>query len=518
MGELIIILLIVGAIVAMRSGWKGRRVGDAPHCKACNFDLTGVFPQRTVCPECGADLTGGPAVTSGRFERRWKRLTLGIVVLVLSVTIPVLSIGGTLSKGRLVRLLPTQTLIDECVLKPQSMIAWEGRYELGSRLAVGKLSDAEQHTLLDAVETLLATNVPRGDSFAHGLLTNLVQASNIGPTVLANLGTLLIEKHADPTSPWDRSWSNLSTAVREQGGITPEHWQAALVRGLTPISRHSGGEAVPPGETFLLAIDPNTRALDVDELDEHLTINLADGLERVGQYGYAWEDDLWTGYPDRSEQPILLLRAPTTPGEYEITTTRTIQYQPQGRFGTPPAWRLAKGTKLTHTLTIRVAGTTDPTAKGDREAWLKRHMILTKFRRGSWPYQDSSVWLAFQICFGFTEPDFAAGGQLVAVAPDGTETVLDRFECRFTGNSSSWVRRNANGKGSGNSTVSSGKRSGLPFVELESPLESLRPDSTARLVIIFDEITLPPPFAHEGSEPIRIELDRSALPVSAWGR
>jgi hypothetical protein len=518
MGSLIFYLAFIGSIAAIWTGWRGRRVGDAPHCQACNFDLTGVFPQRTVCPECGADLTGDPAVAPGRFERRWKRLTLGVVVLVLSVTIPVLSIGGTLSIGNLVGLLPTQTLIDECVLKPQSMIAWEGRYELGSRLTAGELSDTEQQTLLDAVEAVFSAEKPYEEGNELRLLTKLADAPNIGPTVLANLGSLLLERHADPTSPWHRDWSRLITAVREQGGITPEHWQEALTRSLTPISRHSGGEAVPPGETFLLAIDPNTRALDVDELDEHLTITLDDGLERVGQYGYAWKENLWTGYLDRSEQPILLLRAPTTPGDYAITTTRTIQYQPFTRFSTPPAWRLARGTKLTHTLTIRVAGTTDPTAKGDREAWLERHMILTKFHRGSWSAHDSRVWIAFQISFGFTEPDFAAGGQLVAVAPDGTETILDRFECRFTGNSSSWVRRNASGKVSSTSTVSSGKRSGLPFIETQSPAEYLRPDSTARLVIIFDEITLPPPFTHEGPEPIRIELDRSALPVSAWGR
>jgi hypothetical protein len=518
MGELIVILVMVGAIVAIRFGWKGRRVGDAPHCHACNFDLTGVFPQRTVCPECGVDLKPEPAVAPGRFERRWKLFTLGALVLVFSITFALLRVGGVLSTGQLVKVLPTQVLIDESVLKPHSMIAWKGRIELWTRLTAGELDDTQQQTLLDAVEMLLDMDDPDISGHDYWLLRSLSEASNIGPDVLANLGTLLLEKHADPASHWNREWSYLITTVREQGGITPEHWQEALTRSLTPVSRHSGGEAVPPGETFLLAIDPNHRALDVDELDEHLTINLDDGLERVGQYGYAWKENLWTGYPDRSEQPILLIRAPTTPGDYAITTTRTIQYQPFTRLSTPPAWQLAKGTELKDTLTVRVGGTTDPTAKGDREAWLRRHMILTKFRRGSWPYQDSSVWLAFQISFGFTEPDFAAGGRLVAVAPDGTETVLDRFECRFTSNSSSWVRRNANGKGSGNSTVSSGKRSGLPFLELESPLESLRPDSTARLVIIFDEITLPPPFTHEGPEPIRVELDRSALPVSAWGR
>ncbi len=514
MGGLLFILAFFGALAAILTGWRGRRVGDGPHCKACNFDLTGVFPQRTVCPECGADLTGAPAVAAGRFERRWKRLTLGVVVLVLSVTIPVLSIGGTLSKGKLVRLLPTQTLIDESVLKPQSMIAWEGRIELWSRLTAGDLDDQQQQTLLDAVEVLLDMDNLDISGHEYWLLNKLAEAPNIGPNVLGNLGTLLLEMHADPASRWDRDWGHLITAVRAQGGISPEHWQAALIRGLTPVARISSGDAVPPGETFLYALNPNNRAIGLDTFFEFVTIDLPDGFERVGQYGYGWEGDAWVGFPNRAEQPLLLLRAPMMPGEYKITTIRENQYPPGGGLRTTRASQLAKGTKLTHTLTVRVAGTSDPAAEGDREAWLKRHMILTKFRWGSWSNEESLVWFAFQIVFGFTEPDFAAKGRLVAVAPDGTETVLDRFQCSFTSNSSSWVRRNRDGKGSGNSSVSTGKRSGLPFIETESPAEYLRPTSSTRLVIIFEEITLPPPYTHEGSEPIRIELDRSALPVS----
>jgi hypothetical protein len=512
MGSLIFILAFFGAVVVLIVGSAGRRVGDGPHCNACNFDLTGIFPERKVCPECGADLTGGPAVASGRLERRKGLLTLGVVVLILSTTLIILGARGSLSKSKLVKLLPTQVLIDQSVLKPQSMIAQEASVELCSRLTAGELDDQQQQTILDATETLLATNDFQDRRFALWLLMNLPEASNLDQTVLDNLGVLLIERYTDPTSRWNMNWSKLITTVHELKGISPEHWQAALIRGITPVARISAGATVPPGETFLYALNPNYRALEAGAYFDRVTIDLPEGFERIGQYGYGWEDDIWIGFLTHSQQPLLLVRAPMTPGVYTIKTIRTISAPPGRGPGTPAARTLANGTQLTHTLSVRVEDKSEPMVSVDRIAWLRRHMITANYQQSSWSIDDPVIRFQFMIYFGLTEPYFFAKGRLVAVAVDGTETVLNRFQSQFTSDSSLWSFTREKSDGQGAYSTPSGKRSGLPFVATESPLEYLRPTSTVRLVAIFDQITLPPPYTHEGPEPIRVELDRTDLP------
>ncbi|QYK47648.1 MAG: hypothetical protein KF838_12750 [Phycisphaeraceae bacterium] len=105
--------LVIGGILLIRAGLRGRRVNDHPICRRCRFDLVGLgaasvadtpdtalesgatkyqptsHPDR--CPECGTELTGNTrrarrAVINGERRKRWRLFALGLVLLLSGLT------------------------------------------------------------------------------------------------------------------------------------------------------------------------------------------------------------------------------------------------------------------------------------------------------------------------------------------------------------------------------------------------------------------------------------------------
>ena len=81
----ILLLLSAAALIA---AVRGRRVGDAPHCRGCHFDLSGLGVA-DVCPECGRSLRDPRAIAAGQRRRRPVLLTVGLVLLLSA-----LALGG----------------------------------------------------------------------------------------------------------------------------------------------------------------------------------------------------------------------------------------------------------------------------------------------------------------------------------------------------------------------------------------------------------------------------------------
>lgn len=63
---LVPVLVSFGGAMFLR-GWVGRRLNDAPHCRRCAYNLTGLAAAR--CPECGADLVDAPPLKGARVRR-----------------------------------------------------------------------------------------------------------------------------------------------------------------------------------------------------------------------------------------------------------------------------------------------------------------------------------------------------------------------------------------------------------------------------------------------------------------
>src|SRR3954453_22290507 len=76
---------IVGA-AALWAGWRGRRVGDHPVCRRCEFDLFGKPDESRACPECGAELSKRRATVIGVRQHRPGVLTCGAMLLLAGLS------------------------------------------------------------------------------------------------------------------------------------------------------------------------------------------------------------------------------------------------------------------------------------------------------------------------------------------------------------------------------------------------------------------------------------------------
>lgn len=80
--RLLVCLAVAGGAWMLWTGFRGRRVGDAPSCGRCRYSVAGISSD--ICPECGADLTRPNGILFGQCVRRAKRGVLGILTILLA--------------------------------------------------------------------------------------------------------------------------------------------------------------------------------------------------------------------------------------------------------------------------------------------------------------------------------------------------------------------------------------------------------------------------------------------------
>lgn len=78
--------VIVAALIGFAGlaiSLRGRRIDSAPICRRCRFNLSGLYPATSTCPECGASLSGPRTVRIGQ-RRRPRGILVGSAVLLLA--------------------------------------------------------------------------------------------------------------------------------------------------------------------------------------------------------------------------------------------------------------------------------------------------------------------------------------------------------------------------------------------------------------------------------------------------
>lgn len=138
----LVVLTLLGA-VALVSGLRVHRRGDTPHCRRCDYVLTGLGDAVEQCPECGTALDAPNVVRGERF--RTPRLALLGAVLLLLGLVPLAGLGWqAANRYDWSRVRPAGWLVDD-VEKANSNRAMQ---ELVRRRNAGSLGAAHRDRLI----------------------------------------------------------------------------------------------------------------------------------------------------------------------------------------------------------------------------------------------------------------------------------------------------------------------------------------------------------------------------------
>jgi len=280
------ILLGIGLLLALLAvwlwirAWRGRVTSWRSCCSRCGFELRGLNPRSTVCPECGANLQAAAALrpaTRQRDPRRWAAaiaITLPAAALLWLGNVPRLVQGG----NWLCRLLPTGALIDLLPHAPRM-----AGPQLCTRLAAARITPEQMPALqLAAASAALdSPHVSAGD--AARLLRDMQQAHLITPAQLPPL----------------------------------------LERCLTDVQLHAGApKPCKPGGALVATVTlPTTQATTWITRDE-LRLSIQSVQAQLGEApAQSLERLTRTGQSGTREFDGSIFRAPATPGRYACTMT-----------------------------------------------------------------------------------------------------------------------------------------------------------------------------------------------------
>ena len=280
------ILLGIGLLLALLAArlwvraWRGRVTSWRSCCNRCGFELRGLNPQSTVCPECGANLQSAAALRPATRQRdpwRWAAATamtlLGIGMLWLGNVTHLVQGGNWICQ-----LLPTGVLID------------------------------------------LLPHAPR---MAGPQLFKRLKAANITPEQMPALQLAAANAALDSPRATAGDASDLLTDMQQRHLITTDQLPPLLERCLADVQLHAGApKPCKPGGALVATVTlPSTQAttwitrdevrLSIQSVQAQLGEAPAESLERLTR----------TGQSGTREFDGSIFRAPAAPGRYACTMT-----------------------------------------------------------------------------------------------------------------------------------------------------------------------------------------------------
>ncbi|MEO6437140.1 MAG: hypothetical protein ABIP55_15465 [Tepidisphaeraceae bacterium] len=141
------LIALIGGVVTLFFGMRGRRVDDHPLCRRCGFDLIGLPQGVSLCSECGADLTKHKAIRHGHRKRQPVLLAIGLIPVLLALGLTGLGVTAYMRDIGIDRMKPTWLLLRES-RDPTAVSVWD---ELIRRMNDGALPSDTAAALTDRV-------------------------------------------------------------------------------------------------------------------------------------------------------------------------------------------------------------------------------------------------------------------------------------------------------------------------------------------------------------------------------
>jgi hypothetical protein len=134
--------LVLGLVLA-KLAYLPRRRGDTPHCRKCNYTLTGLSSER--CPECGQALNEDTIVHG---ERKRRPILGGVACLLLLLAVANTAILLAGDRIDWYRFRPTSWVIEDAASATPA-VATRAWTELQRRMKDGSLSEVEHGKLTE---------------------------------------------------------------------------------------------------------------------------------------------------------------------------------------------------------------------------------------------------------------------------------------------------------------------------------------------------------------------------------
>jgi hypothetical protein len=176
------IALVLPAASLIFVGWKGRRVGDHPHCRKCGFDLFGKPPDSTRCGECGADLADDRSMVTGIRQTRRGLVLTGLFTLILGLMLMGEASREYFSNADLYRFLPTWWLLHE-----RDSLVNRNRAEAALQAELGSANLTHWQAQLIAERVLTNLEAGRPDDLFYRLITVIDQRDLLDETTTRRL-------------------------------------------------------------------------------------------------------------------------------------------------------------------------------------------------------------------------------------------------------------------------------------------------------------------------------------------
>ena len=275
-------LIVLGVVLAagvwlMVTGLRGRVVDDHPVCRACGFDLVGVYPDVGCCPECGGKLGNRTTRISPRVRRRsW-------IVTGMAATIAALLVGlGTLSEET-------------------STANWNSFMPTGLLIR-----QAQQGS-------------PKGVRGAVEELTLRFEAGDLVDEQIDRIKSSFLKVQRDRSRTWDPVMGDFIEVLQLQGYLTPEEYEKYLrraisIKGVFQNRVHAGHE-VALGLVYALDRGGTKTEIGFRKHLEYLRLN----MKRVPlDHSNQWNLVGMFSAKSRLQQTIMRVPLSLEPGMNEI--------------------------------------------------------------------------------------------------------------------------------------------------------------------------------------------------------